>query len=185
MNNKIIVSLNNTSPEILKTELSKYPNIGSVAAVSHIPAAGFTYGEDFKRALDEKEWTDISYFSVDEDYLKNIEVSMVTGNYFSAANGSSNRNLIVLNEAAVKAFHFDSPQDAVGQEIILKTDSSHKQVIGVVKDYNHQMLMEKLTPMVLVYNPEEYRLLQVQYTGTFDQAGKTIETALTLRSTRL
>ena len=175
MENIMIVGLSNTSPETIKTELLKYPNIENVSSVSHIPAAGINYGEGFKRSLEEKEWTDISYYSVDEDYLRNIDVELLTGSYFTAQNGASNKNLIVLNETAVKAFHFNSPLEAVGQEIIIKNDSSHKQIIGVVKDYNHTMLMEKLEPMALIYNPDEFRLIQVKYNGTFEQAGKTIE----------
>ena len=175
MSNKIIVGLSNASSEAIKTELLKYPNIENVSAVSHIPAAGINFGEGFKRSLDEKEWTDISYFSTDEDYLKNIEVSLMAGKYFSPQNGASNKNFIVLNEMAVKAFHFNSPQEAVGQEIIIKNDSSRKQIIGVVKDYNHTMLMEKLEPMALLYNPESFSLLQVKYTGSYEDAGKSIE----------
>jgi putative ABC transport system permease protein len=45
-----------------------------------------------------------------------------------------------------------------------------------VRTYNHEMLMEKLTPMALIYNPEEFRILQVEYTGSRDAVGKTIET---------
>ncbi len=177
MENKLVVALSNTSPEVLKTELLKYSNIENVAAVSHVLAAGSSYGERYKRSLDEKEWTDLNYFSTDEDYLKNLEISLVTGKYFSSENGASNKNFIVLNETAVKAFHFKSPQDAIGQEIILQTDSSRKQIIGVVKDYNHQMLTDKLEVLALIYNPKEYQLLQVKYSGTYEEAGKSVEEA--------
>lgn len=177
MENKIVVSLNNTTPETLKTELLKFNNIESVSAVSHIPAAGFTYGTGFKKSMEEKEWTSISYFSVDEDYLANLQVDMKTGKYFSADSGPSNKNFIVLNESAVEAFHFNSPEDALGQELIMENDSSRKVIIGIVRNYNHSMLMEKLDPMVLLYNPSEYRIVQVKYTGTYEAAGKTIETA--------
>ncbi|HRI77900.1 MAG TPA: ABC transporter permease [Cyclobacteriaceae bacterium] len=179
MDNKMIVSLSNASPETIKTELLKYPNIENISAVSHLPAAGSTYGESFKKSLEEKEWTDIAYYAVDEDYLTNMEVSLVTGSYFKKENGNSNKNLIVLNESAVKAFHFNTPEEAIGQEIIRKTDSTRTQIIGVVKDYNHAMLMEKIEPMALVYWPESFELLQIKYTGTFEAAGKTIETAWT------
>lgn len=56
MESKMIVGLSNTSPETIKSELLKYPNIESVSAVSHIPAAGTSYGEGFKKSLEEKEW---------------------------------------------------------------------------------------------------------------------------------
>ncbi|MFN8806117.1 MAG: ABC transporter permease, partial [Bacteroidota bacterium] len=93
------------------------------------------------------------------------------------ADGASNKNLIVLNEKAVESFHFDSPLDAIGQEIIIQKDSSRKQIIGVVKNYNHQMIMDKMGPMALIHNPEEYQLLQIKYSGTYEEAGKSVETA--------
>lgn len=175
MDNKMLVSLNNTSPETLKSALTNQANIVSVSAVSHLPAAGFNYGASYKKSLEEKEWTNVSYFSVDEDYLDHMKLSLRTGKYFQAEHGASNKNFIVLNEAAVEAFHFASPEEAVGQELITREDSTRRVIIGVVKNYNHEMLMEKLTPMALVYIPDEFRMLQVEYSGTYEEAGKTVE----------
>ncbi|MBS1680729.1 MAG: ABC transporter permease [Bacteroidetes bacterium] len=177
MENKIVVGLNDTSPTTLKNELLKFSNIENVTAVSHVLAAGSTYGNDFKRSLDEKDWTNLCYYSADEDYLKNLEVPMVAGSYFKAENGEANKNFMVLSEKAVEAFHFKSAADAIGQELILQTDSSRKQIIGVVKNYNHQLLVEKLDPMALVYRPTEFKILQVKYTGSYEDAGKSIEEA--------
>ena len=177
MDKIVVVSLSNTSSETLKNELRTYSNIKNVTAVSHVLAAGSSNAESYKHTLDEKDWTTLYYFSADEDYLKNLEIPLLAGKYFSAENGASNKNFIVLNETAVKAFHFNSPLDAIGQEIILKTDSSHKQIIGVVKDYNHQILMDKLEALALIYNPDEFELLQVKYTGSYEDAGKSVEAA--------
>ncbi len=177
MEKKVVVGLSDTSPEVLKTELLKYSNVENVTAVSHVLAAGSSYGASYKRSLDEKDWTMLYYFSTDEDYLKNLNIQLVAGHYFSPEDGAANKKFIVLNEMAVQKFHFDSPIDAVGQEIILQKDSSHVQIIGVVKDYNHQILMEKMEPMALTYNPDEYRLLQIAYTGTYEEAGKSVEAA--------
>ncbi len=175
MEKKIVVALSNTPSEVLKTELLKYSNIESVTAVSHVLAAGSSYGEDYKRSLDDKEWINVFYYATDEDYLKNLHIELVTGKYFSTENGVSNKNFIVLNEKAVNAFHFESPMDAIGQEIILQKDSSRKQIIGVVKNYNHQLLVEKMEALALIYNPEEFNILQVAYSGTYDDASKSIE----------
>ncbi|GHN00214.1 ABC transporter permease [Cytophagales bacterium WSM2-2] len=175
MEKKAVVALSNTSPDVFKTELLKHSNIESVSATSHLPAAGTSYGESYKRSLGDKEWTEMHYFAVDEDYLKNIEVPLVAGRFYDATAGESNKKLIVISETAVEAFHFNSPADAIGQELILQKDSSHLQIIGVIKNYNHQMLMEKMKAMALIYNPKEYNMLQVKYTGSFEEAGKTIE----------
>ncbi|MBL7852302.1 MAG: ABC transporter permease [Cyclobacteriaceae bacterium] len=175
MENKVIVSLNNANPDALKAALSNQSQVVSVSAASHVPAAGFNFGAGYKKSMDEKEWTDISYFSVDEDYLRHMNVTLKSGRFFRGVDGASNKNFIVLNEAAVEAFHLGSPEEAVGQELIARTDSSRLQIIGVVRNYNHEMLMEKLSPMALIFNPEEFRILQVEYTGTMESIGKTIE----------
>jgi len=177
MDKKIIVSLSNTSPETLKTELSKYSNIESVSAASHLPAAGTSYGEGFKRSFEEKEWVNLYYFSVDEDYLKNIEVPLIAGRFFQVSNQESNKKFIILSEKAIEDFHFKSNQDAIGQEIIIQKDSARYQIIGVVRNYNHQMLMEKMEAMALIYNPKEFNILQVKYKDSYEQAGKSIEAA--------
>lgn len=179
MNNRMIVSLNNTNYTALKTELAKSSRIENITVVSHIPAAGYSFGGDYKRNLDEKDWSDLNYYSVDEDYLSNMELSLMTGRFFSAEHGASNKNFIVINEAAVDKFLFESAEAALGQELHHREDSSRSVIIGVVKNYNHEMLMEKLTPMALIYNPAEYRLMQVKYNGTFEQAGAEVEAAWT------
>jgi putative ABC transport system permease protein len=177
MRDKIVVQLNDTPGEPLKNELLKNTNIISVSIASHIPAAGSAYGTGFKRAMDEKEWTEVYYYSVDTDYLRNMEVPLVAGRFFADEDGGSNKNFIVINEKSVEAFHFNSATDAIGQEIVSQKDSTRKQIIGVVKNYNHTMLMEKIDPMALVVDPKQYHLLQVKYSGSYENAGKVVETA--------
>jgi putative ABC transport system permease protein len=173
----IFIRLNNTSASALKTELLKYSNINNVTAASHVPAAGVTYGTAFKKELAEKEWTNLNYFAVDEDYIKNMGLSLVAGKNFTVENTASNKNFIIVNEEATKAFHFKSPIDALGQELVNQRDSSRKTIIGIVKDYNHEALTDRLQPMALMYNPSETGVLQVAYSGTFADASKTVEKA--------
>jgi putative ABC transport system permease protein len=177
MEQKLVVGLNDEAPEVVKAELLKYPNIESVTAVSHLPAAGFTYGDGFKKSFDEKDWTSIPYYSVDEDYLRNINVPLIAGKHFSVEAGASNKNFILINERALETFHFKSAREAIGEEVFIKKDSSRKQIIGVVKNYNHQMIMEKMEPMVLIYDPSQFRILQVKYSGAREEAGKSVAAA--------
>src|SRR5918993_1366909 len=177
MRSNILVRLNNTSYQSLKTELSRYNNITSVSAASHIPAAGTTHGMGLKKNLEDPEWTNLNYFLVDENYLDNMDVEILAGSFFVDKNGESNKNFIVINQQAVEKFHFDSDLDALNQEVIVQHDSSRRTIIGVVKDYNHNDLFQGIKPMALMYDPEQFNLLQVAYAGTYDNAVKTIEKA--------
>ncbi|MGC1241151.1 MAG: ABC transporter permease [Chryseosolibacter sp.] len=177
MTKNIVVKMNNTSVDALKTELLKYTNIKSASAASHVPASGTTYGNGFKKDLQEREWTNLNYFVVDEDYLKNLGVELVAGTHFNPEAGLSNKNHIVINEETVKALHYESAIDALGEELIYQPDSTRKTIIGVVKNYNHQFLMAEIVPMALIYDPSEFNLLQVKYTGNYEDATASIEKA--------
>lgn len=177
MKNVMTVHLNSTSAQALKTELLKYSAIKSVAATSHTPAAGTTMGGGFKKHPGDKEWTRINSFCIDEDYLKNMEVELVAGKFFSPENGKSNKNFLVINEEAVKSLQYETPMDAINEEIIYEADSSRKVIIGVVKDYNHGQLMSKIEPLSLICDPNRISLLQVRYIGTHQQASKIIDKA--------
>lgn len=177
MKNNIMVRLNNTSAEKLKNELLSHSGIEYVTGVSHVPAAGETHGNGFKKELHEKEWTSLNTFSVDADYLTNMELELVAGKFFETANGNSNKNLIVINERALKAFQFNNATEALGQEIIYQADSARKQIIGVVRNYNHTQLFHEIDPLALMYEPESVKLLQVRYSGSRDKAVASIETA--------
>lgn len=173
--NRLIIHRGETSAKVLKTELEKQSNIKSVSIASHVPMTGINYGSDFKKSLHEKESMFVNYFSVDEDYLQHMELTLVAGNFFSEESGASNKNFIVLNEESVKRFQFSNPIDALGKTIYMVHDSTERQIIGVVKDYQHEFLAERLEPLALIYNPEEYAMVQVAFTGNYLDAASTVE----------
>ncbi len=170
MKNNLMVRLNDTSAENLKNELLLHANIESVSAASHIPSAGESHGGSFKKDLTDKDWTSINTFNVDEDYLRNMEIRLVAGKFFESTNGKSNANFIVINEQAVKALNYDNAFDALGKELIVQWDSSRRQIIGVTKDYNHRDLFTNIEPLALMYDPNNFRVLQVRYSGDRDEA---------------
>jgi putative ABC transport system permease protein len=177
MADKINVRLNQTDYAALQTELEQHSNITSVTAASHIPATGVTLGDGFKRNLSDQEGTNVDYFFVDDRYLDNMKIPLIAGRNFDPAAGASNKQFIIVNEQLVRKFQFDSPFDAVGEFLYGEADSARYEIIGIVKDYNHQVLMTEIHAMALRYNPEEFNMLHVRYAGDHGEAVKTIEAA--------
>jgi putative ABC transport system permease protein len=177
MENNVMVKLNGTAPQVLKAELLKYSNIQMVTAASHVAASGPSNINGFKRSLNEKDWTILNYFMIDEDYLKNMELKLVAGNFFMAEQAASNKDYIVINEEAVKKLQYESPIDAVGEELIYQSDSTRKTIIGIVVNYNHRSLFQAMSPLALMYNPSQFNLLQVRYIGSYENAMENIEKA--------
>jgi putative ABC transport system permease protein len=177
MKSNILVKLNNTPYETLKTELQKFNNITSVSAASHVPAAGTSYGAGIKRNPDDPSSIDAGFFLVDEDYAANMQVKILAGEFFTPAHAASSKSFIVINEAASKKMNFETPHDAIGETILFMNDSTIRTIIGVVSNYNHRDLTREITPMTLMYDPTAFNLLQVAYAGPYDKACKSIEKA--------
>lgn len=176
MTNQLSVKLNKTPFGPLKNELLKHSNITSVSAVSHLPAAGRQEADGFQKPGDT-DYTSIYNFKVDEDYVSNLGLTMIAGKFYDGSNPESNKNMIVLNEAAVTKFNFTTPLDAVGNQIINHSDSASFTIIGVLKDYNHQALFTDIKPMALLYAPSSFELLQVKYNGSYEEGMKSVNEA--------
>jgi putative ABC transport system permease protein len=175
MENNIVVALNSTKPETLKNELLKYNNIVAVSGASHVPAAGVSNSNGFKKSLDEKDWTNFGQFRVDEDYLKNMDLKLLAGRFFQTED--KDKQYIVINEAGVEKMFYESSLDAIGKELIFEHDSSKRTIIGVVADYNHRDLTRDISPMALNYTPGNFNILQVSYAGKYEDAAKALEKA--------
>ncbi|RAW00417.1 ABC transporter permease [Pseudochryseolinea flava] len=177
MKNNVMVRLNATAYQPLKTELQKYNNITSVSAASHVPAAGVSFGCGLKRKADDPEPVDAGFFLVDEDYQSNMDLKLMAGKFFDPHHGESNKNFMIINEAAVKKLNFKSNEEAIGEPMIFMNDSTMKTIVGVVGDYNHRDLTRAIAPAVLLYDPGQFSVVQVAYVGTYEKAAKTIEQA--------
>jgi putative ABC transport system permease protein len=177
MHNNIAVRLNSTSAPVLKTEFLKYGNLASVSAVSHVLASGHSESNAFKLKPGDTDKIQLRQFFVDEDYVDNLSLKLIAGKPLPKDGGASNKNLIVINEDAARALHFNTPIDAVGETVIYHPDSTTKTIVGVVKDYNHEPLLDKIKPLALMNDSARYSLLQVRYTGTREDAVASIEKA--------
>lgn len=164
VDDKVLIKLNQTDGEKLKAELIRFSNVASVSAISHIPGAGVTMGDDFK-VTPEAEAYEMDYFHVDEEYLSNMELGLLAGRNFSEQNPESNKTQILINELAVEKFGFGSPTEAIGQAIYRGSDPTLYEIIGVVPNYIHRHMLMQDAPMALMYNPAEFGQLQVRFTG--------------------
>ncbi|MEX2594133.1 MAG: FtsX-like permease family protein [Anditalea sp.] len=103
---------------------------------------------------DPQEPIDAVMIWADEDYAKLANLTLVSGRWFNPENSADQYNLL-LNETAVKIFGLQEP--VVGTSfstMSFQTGSEQKgSIIGVVKDYHHKSLHEKIDPIVFTLDP--------------------------------
>jgi ABC-type antimicrobial peptide transport system permease subunit len=87
-----------------------------------------------------KKWVDTAYIGL-------YKMKLVAGRNLTA---SDTTNELVLNETAVKAFGFASPQDAIGK--MIKQDNVPLPVVGVVSDFHQRDFYTNIDPVALMSN---------------------------------
>jgi len=87
--------------------------------------------------------------TIDFDFIEAMGIEVIRGRNFSRDFSTDPREAIIVNEALVDYFNWDS---AVGRSLPGESFPTHR-VIGVVKDFNFQSLRNEVRPAVLVLDP--------------------------------
>jgi len=94
--------------------------------------------------------TDIKFVSVDYDFVPTYNIKMLAGRNFSREFGTDTASY-VLNQTAIKAIGWKSPQEAIGKAF--KYGNRDGKVIGVINDFHFESMHQKIEPMVFVMFP--------------------------------
>ncbi|MBC7777897.1 MAG: ABC transporter permease, partial [Phycisphaerae bacterium] len=90
-------------------------------------------------------------YSVDYDYAQVLGLKFLAGRNFSrqfpSDTPTDTTQNYVLNEAAVKAFGWETPELAIGKPF--QMSGRRGQVIGIVEDFNFNSLKHKVEPLVM------------------------------------
>ena len=148
--------------EPLKNELIKYSHITGVSFSSTKPIYGGFWRTMIKTEKME-EPIRAYYYTIDPDFIHNFDIELITGRNFSDAFSTDKSSAILLNKKAVQALNLSSPEDALGQTILLG-ESGRATVIGIVGDFNYRSLENPINPLVMRYKPEDFRFANIRYT---------------------
>ncbi|MFD2935911.1 ABC transporter permease [Spirosoma flavum] len=92
----------------------------------------------------------VQKFSVDADYLKTMEIKLLTGRNFSDSFKSDALAAVLINETLVKQLGWKEP---IGKRVRYYIDNekhtAEARVVGVVKDFHTYSLQHKIEPLVL------------------------------------
>ncbi|MCG3118083.1 MAG: hypothetical protein ALAOOOJD_00217 [bacterium] len=87
---------------------------------------------------------------VDENFLPTLDLKLAAGRNFSAPSDFGDEKVAIINEAAVRAIGWASPEAALGKTLSdAGTASGRPRIIGVIKDFHFESLHQKITPLVL------------------------------------
>jgi putative ABC transport system permease protein len=143
----------NTQYEAFRNDLLQNPGIKEVARSSRIPTGRLLDANGASALVGDSMQpvtADIKYVAADYDFIPAYGIHIVAGRNFSRAYAMDTSNFI-LNESAIKAIGWKSPQDAVGRDFAYGGRKGH--VVGVIEDFHFESLRQKIVPIVLENPP--------------------------------
>lgn len=160
----------------LENKLMENASIQMVSSSSAIPGTeiGFTYVNLLKRNVnDPYDPTRFKTLFVDYNYIPFYGFKLLAGRNFEPPRpvqnwidpwDDENWLTLILNESAIHALGFNSPQEAVDKIVEFENFEDHFQkhrIIGVVEDYHHEAVKKEIFPMI--FSPNYGSFQQVYY----------------------
>jgi len=145
-------SLYLTKTKAFVNDLRTDSRISSVAQSESMPAASLhdlSTNSGYKRVAANDQTGAYNYYIYDfnEEFIPTMKMGLIAGRNF---NTQESDDRVIINERAVETLGFSSPKEAIGKKIT-PGGSYIKEIIGVVKNYNHRSPKEVHLPMIFNY----------------------------------
>jgi putative ABC transport system permease protein len=145
--------------ETVKDLFSKHPSIKSVSASSSVPGRGVSnFGIKLVGEDDDKNQS-MFHLYFDHDFIPDYGIGILAGRAFSRDMSTDIRGAFLINEAALRAFGWSSPEQAVGKRLQTGFGGRVNPIIGVTKDFHYRGLQSEVEPLVMEYMPDLFRYL--------------------------
>ena len=144
---------------LLKNEISNLRDVERIGLVS-TPFGGTSASCGIKTGKQTQN-SSASYYAANADFISNMNLQFVAGKNLPESSSDSAAGFVVINEQAVFALGFGSPQDAIGKPIVVN-DAKEVMVSGVVKDFCYYLYQFRVAPLVMQYNPSQFHVLSIK-----------------------
>lgn len=122
-------------------EIKKLPFVRSTGTSSYHQPGDLSETMHLKLADKENNEVYLTWLFSDAELFKTLGIEMLEGQTYSEAM-AADTSLIILNEAAVKAYGFSEPLN----ERIGRKNGKWYQIIGIVEDFNYESLRAPVEP---------------------------------------
>ncbi|CCH51901.1 protein of unknown function DUF214 [Fibrisoma limi BUZ 3] len=97
--------------------------------------------------------------SVDAEFLPTMQLSLLAGRNLSRSVADSSGHFVLVNEEALRTFGLNDSRAAIGQTIWLR--DKEVQIAGVVRDFRYTTFNWDIKPLILRYEPANFRYINV------------------------
>jgi len=143
----------------IKDEFRNHPGIRAATISSSVPGRWLYYWRMWPTGEEIEKTLMVNCLQVDYDFIPVYGLELIAGRAFDPNMSDSTNRGIILNEAALKAWDWASPETAMKKTII----DNGFPVTGVFKDYHFKGLQNPIEPMGMFLMNEDYRYITLVF----------------------
>jgi len=144
----------------LKAQLMGLAMVTNVATSEAIPGGGYNWGTGMRKNGESVEANvngDVVF--VDSDFINTYKLPLLSGKVWDDGIPDQRRS-VLINEIALKTFGFGDAEEAIGEKLIIGSDSF--EIKGILENYHWSSLKSPISPYVLASNKICGKYLSVQ-----------------------
>ena len=143
----------------VKDRLSKHSSVTGVTVSSTVPGRGVSnFGVDLVGEEDDKSQS-MFHMYFDDDFIPEYGIEIVAGRAFQKEMKTDLMGAFLINEAAVKAFGWTNPEEALGKRLLTGHGGRTNPIIGVTKNFHYRGLQSEVEPLVMEFLPWTFRYI--------------------------
>jgi len=149
--------------------LNVNPNINSITDAFNLPLFGPYTSSVVYDMNDYAKTYQMERMSVGNDFFSTFEIKIIKGRPFDFKGAYDKDNAVIINESAVKLLGLNDP---VGKKV------QWREVIGVVNNFKTHNMYEKVAPLIIYPENQNFNYLILKYTGNRSKIVKFVKEKL-------
>jgi putative ABC transport system permease protein len=150
--------------EAVKEAMLRHPGVLQATISSATP--GNQPGLNLMQAegMADGESSTFHIVSADHDFLEAYGIEMVAGRPFSR-DFETDMQAALVNETAVANLGWGTPEEALGRWVSFGGPDDQRTVVGVILDYHHLSLHQRVEPMIIAIIPPAFNRFTLRLDG--------------------
>lgn len=142
-------------------EIKKNKEIINVATMNDIIGERHNTHEFNYEGMKPDDWIYFPALMVNETFIETFDIKLLAGRGFSKEFATDDSLAVIINESMVKHLNWGTPENALGKQFY--TPTGKEKVIGVVKDFNFESLVNDVGPFVLDIPSRKQRAIWIKH----------------------
>ncbi|RYY59488.1 MAG: FtsX-like permease family protein, partial [Chitinophagaceae bacterium] len=132
----------------IRDQFARLPQVAAATVSYEIPNGNnLTSLQVRKPGADSTSAITVRAMATDKEYLQTYQLKLLAGSYVGA---DADSTAVVINEKAAIAYGWQTPDQAIGQQLTVNGGSGNMTVKGVIRDFHFASMQQAIDPTMII-----------------------------------